>query len=198
MKQITFIILFVFCAIISKAQSADLKAAYNQVTSTLKNYKYQSQDVYGSGDYAKTRSITLKIQSGNMIIAFTDSFGPFSDPIFGDKPGTKTIKVPLEKLKISLGGYNDNKIELSSSDGVEFSYKGKKELLEEYAICGEKLSCKKLCTELEKLLTIALEEDFKGTLGVTSSSTSRTKPTSKSKSTTTKTTKSKSAGKYVQ
>jgi hypothetical protein len=179
------------------AQSSELVEAYNQVVSTLKTYKFQSLEVYeDGGSYAKTRSITLKLQSGKFIISFNDSFEPFSEPIFGNKQGTKTIKIPIDKVKIEIGRWNENKIVISSEDGVEFIYKGKKELLEEYAICGEKLSCKKLIGELKDMLSLAQDEDFQGALGVVSSTkknqSRKNTPTTKKPSTT------KSAGKYVQ
>ena len=175
-----FLLMFILCSSsVCKAQSPELKAAYNQVVSTLKEYKFKSLEVYDNGaDYASTRSITIKMQGGNIIVTFTDNFGAFSDPFFGNKQGTKTIKVSIKDAKIQLGRWNDNKIMFSSENGVEFTYKGKKELLEEYAICGEKLSCKKLLGELTTMLTLAQEEEFNGSLGVVTqnkSTSSKTK-----------------------
>ena len=196
MKHLIIFLYILCCTNVCNAQSPELTKAYNQVVSTLKTYKFQSIEVYETGDYAKTRSITLKLQSGKIILSFNDSFEPFSDPVFGNKQGTKTIKVPIDKIKIETGTWNENKIVISSEDGVEFIYKGKKELLEEYAICGEKLSCKKLIGELKDMLSLAQDEEFQGSLGVVSSTnknSSRKKaPTTKKSSTT------KSAGKYVQ
>ena len=199
MKKL-ILLLFILCSSsVCKAQSPELKAAYNQVVSTLKEYKFKSLEVYDNGeDYASTRSITIKMQGGNIIVTFKDNFGAFSDPCFGNKQGTKTIKVSIKDAKIQLGRWNDNKIMFSSENGVEFTYKGKKELLEEYAICGEKLSCKKLLGELTTMLTLAQEEEFNGSLGVVTQNKSTSSKTKQNNAATKKPATTKSAGKYVQ
>ena len=199
MKKL-ILLLFILCSSsVCKAQSPELKAAYNQVVSTLKEYKFKSLEVYDNGaDYASTRSITIKMQGGNIIVTFKDNFGAFSDPFFGNKQGTKTIKVSIKDAKIQLGRWNDNKIMFSSENGVEFTYKGKKELLEEYAICGEKLSCKKLLGELTTMLTLAQEEEFNGSLGVVTQNKRTSSKTKQNNAATKKPATTKSAGKYVQ
>ena len=213
MKTIITSIMMTVCTTTCLAQSDDLKAAYNQVANTLKTYKYLSEEVYDNGaDYASTRSISLKLQNGFIIVSFTDNFGAFSDPFFGNKQGTKTVKVSISDAKFELSGWSEQKISITGPDGIEFIYKGKKELLEGYCICGEKLSCKKLIGELNTMLELAQEEEFTGTLGGTantqrksSSSSKRSTPTKKSstpskKSSTPskKSSTSKSAGRYVQ
>lgn len=199
MKKL-ILLMFILCSSsVCKAQSPELKAAYNQVVSTLKEYKFKSLEVYDNGaDYASTRSITIKMQGGNIIVTFKDNFGAFSDPFFGNKQGTKTIKVSIKDAKIQLGRWNDNKIMFLSENGVEFTYKGKKELLEEYAICGEKLSCKKLLGELTTMLTLAQEEEFNGSLGAVTQNKSTSSKTKQNNAATKKPATTKSAGKYVQ
>ena len=199
MKKL-ILLMFILCSsAVCKAQSSELKAAYNQVVSTLKEYKFKSLEVYDNGaDYASTRSITIKMQGGNIIVSFTDSFGAFSDPFFGNKQGTKTIKVPIKDAKIQISEWNDNKIRFSSENGVEFSYKGKKELLEEYAICGEKLSCKKLLGELTTMLTLAQQEEFNGSLGLAVQKKNTSSKAKQNNTATKKPATTKSVGKYVQ
>ena len=194
--------------IVCQAQSQELRDAYNQVVSTLKQYKFQSEDVYDSHmeEYAKTKSITVKLQGGYFIFTFNDSFGTFSDPFFGFRHGIKTIKVPIADVKFEDGRYGDY-LTISGKDGIEFSFKSQKEILREYRIRGAELSIKKLVNELKELQNVAQAEEFNGTLG--GGSTSKGSSSKKNKSTkqsnkktgnksTSKSSKSKKVGKYVE
>lgn len=154
--------LFIFLPLLSHAQSDSLRTAYQQVCTTLKEYKFLSQDADdGNG---KTTSITLKVQQGNFVFAFVDDFGPFNDPFFGNRHGTKTIKVPVADAWFSVRSYHTYDIKIGGRNGVELTYKGKKELLKEYEINGEDLSLRKLHIELTRLQEILLSEEYAGSL----------------------------------
>lgn len=181
MKRSFLFNLFVLVGIICNAQSTELKEAYNNVTSTLKSYKFQSEEVYDAGSYAQTKSITIIIRNGDFVITINDSFGDFRDPFFGHKHGIKTIKVPIDKTKFYLKSYSEKKICISGNAGLEFTYKNKKEILESFSICGEKLTCKKLLQELTELQNIALNEGFIGNLGAATSSPKTSKKNSNSR-----------------
>ena len=53
------------------AQSTELRSAYNQVVSTLREYKFMSEDVHDARmDDARSKSITIRFQGGNIIFTF--------------------------------------------------------------------------------------------------------------------------------
>lgn len=168
--------------IVMQAQSDTLRQAYKQVCNTLKEYKFVSEDAYGDG---KTVSITLKVQNGDFVFAINDDFRPFHDPFFGHRHGMKTLKVPYNDMTLGDNWLGDC-VSLRSKIGIELTYKGKKELIECYEIHGEKLTLQKLAKELQLLQSIAINEDFKGTLGGGSTSqkksTQKTAPTTQHKS----------------
>ena len=207
-KRVSLLFFMLTFCIVCQAQSQELRDAYNQVVNTLKQYKFQSEDVYDSHmeEYAKTKSITVKLQGGYFIFTFNDSFGTFSDPFFGFRHGIKTIKVAIAEVEFEAGRY-DSYLTISGKDGIDFSFKNQKEILREYRIRGAELSIKKLLNELKELQNIAQVEEFKGTLGGGSTSkgssgkknnSSKKSKGSTSKKATSKSSKSKKVGKYVE
>lgn len=154
---------FFILPLLVQAQSDSLKSAYQQVCTTLKEYKFLSEDADdGNG---KTTSITLKVQQGNFVFTFVDDFSPYNDPFFGNKHGTKTIIVPVAEAWFSVNSYHTYDIKIGGRNGVELTYKGKKDLLKQYEIKGEDLSLRKLHRELLRLQDILLSEEYTGFLG---------------------------------
>ena len=143
-----------------------LKSAYLQVCKTLKEYKYSSQDVGNNRGVGKTISIKLEIQQGAFLFTFNDDFRPFDDPAFGNRHGIKRIKVPINEM--DLGNPYYHSMWIKGENGVEITYKGQKEILNKYDICGEELSLKKLHNELLLLKKYAIEEGFVGNLNQSS------------------------------
>lgn len=170
MKKLILSVTFIISSMMIQAQSDSLIHAYKQVCKTLTDYKFTSQDVSNHGD-GKTISITLKVQNGDFVFSVNDDFRPFNDPFFKVRHGVKTLKAPYREM------FFDNSwsryIYIRSENGIELTYKGKKELIESYTIEGEKLTIQKLFKELQQLQTIVINEDFKGSLGGGSSSSSK-------------------------
>lgn len=182
MKRILLFIMELTITFVSSAQSDSLKAAYQQVCTTLKEYEYLSEDAHD--DHGKTTSITLKVQQGNFVFTFVDNFGSFNDPVFGFRHGAKTIKVPVSEAYFSADSYyHTNDIKIGGKNGIEMTYKGKKILLRKFEINGEDLSLRKLHKELIRLQEIMLSEKYTGSLGigVTSQKKSTPKATPKQK-----------------
>lgn len=171
MKKLILSATFIISSMMIQAQSDSLIQAYKQVCKTLADYKFISQDA--SNDHGKTISITLKVQNGDFVFSFNDDFRPFNDPHFGNRHGVKTLKAPYREMTFDDGW---SKMELQSNEGIELTYKGKKELIKSYGIYGEELTLKKLAKELRLLQTIAVNEDFKGSLGGSSSSSKKSTP----------------------
>lgn len=167
MKKLTITLSFLFVATFCHAQSDSIKAAYQQVCTTLKEYKFLSKDAYDG--HGKTKSILLTLQNGHLVFTFNDDFSPYNDSFFGNKAGKKKISIPIEHATIYLGSWY-SRLELSGTNGIEMTYRGKKEILEKYTIHGEKLTLQKLEKELGTLLRVAIQENFQGTLGWNSSS----------------------------
>lgn len=200
MNRLAHILLLLIIGCISAlAQSPELKNAYQQVCKTLKEYKFSSEDVSSGGGNGQTKSITLSIKDGIFVFKFRDNYGAFADPFFGFKHGIKTIKVSIADARFYMPSYGSYvSITANDRNNVEFSYKKQKEIIDGYEIHGAEGSLKKLYEELNTLLSIAKEEEFSGTIGV-SSETKSTKKSGKDRTKTANKPKSqKRIGKYVQ
>lgn len=157
MKKIIVTIVIALLPLIAFAQSEELKAAYKQVCTTLKEYKFEPLDDYG---FYSDSEITLVVQNG--LLVFTVYNG-------------ETLKVPANDVTFDASACH---FSMESKNGIEQTCKGKKDLLTSYDIYGEELTLRKLCQELVLLQKIILEEDFKGSLGggSTKKTTSQPKP----------------------
>lgn len=177
------------------AQSPELKNAYMQVCKTLKEYKFISEDVSSENDHGQTKSISLKVQNGTLVFSFNDDYGAFSDPFFRFKHGIITIRIPLaDALCLFYQPSYSKYLWLTSNqkNSVEFIYKNQKELIDGYQIHGTDGSLRKLYDELNIFLTLTEEEEFNGSLDVSSVQ----KTARKSKKTTKNNTRKKKESKY--
>ncbi len=188
-KKIYLILIFILSQTMAFSQSAELKDAFNNVSRTLKDYKFNSQDAGKIWEEdGRTISIKIQLKGGYIIFVIVDDFSPYNDSFFGNKPGTKILKVPIQSVELD---HRYSSLYIKNEDGVEYTYKNKKELLHDYSLHGEDLSLKKLTKELQDLISLAKKENFNGNLGVPSSSSNSS--SSKPENNTTKT-----VGKYVQ
>ena len=157
--------------------SGDVRTAYDNVVKTLKEYNFMTEDTWY---YGSTKAITLKLQNGNFVFTFNDTGIPYDLRHSFGRDGIKTLKIPFSGATF-YQPYNEGKLNLSSTnDDVEITWRGQKEIIKNYEIKGTELNIKKLQHELEILLTLAIEENFKGTLG--GISTGHRKSTTKAKS----------------
>lgn len=169
MKRVIFTSVLLIYTALGNAQSDSLRYAYNQVCKTLKEYKCSSQDVNDCGGYyAKTISIKFEIQQGAFLFTFNDDFCPFDDPAFGHRHGIKRIKIPINEMELA-SALSYKAFWIKGKNGVEIAYKGQKEILTQYSICGENLSLKKLRDELQIVQKYVIEEGFTGNLNQNSS-----------------------------
>lgn len=200
MKRIFFFCLLMiishFCVF---SQSPELTSAYKQVCTTLKEYKFTSNDVYSGGGNGRTKSISLSCQNGVLIFSFNDNYGAFSDPFFGHRHGIITIKVALADARFYMPSYGSYmSITDNDRNGVELTYKKQKEIIDGYQIHGSEGSLKKLYNELNELLSIAIKEDFTGSLGVASNNKTAKRPNQPNGKTQNTNKPKKNVGKYVQ
>ena len=162
--RINSFIIALFITVICNAQSVTLKEAYQQVYSTLKNYKFQSQDVYESNNHGRTKSILLELEDGYFVFFFNDDLSHF-----GYRNGQKRVSFPIASAMIGIDGtYNKKHIYVRDSlklhDGVELLYQNKTTTLPYYEIYGDELTLKKLLEELQELKNVAKMEMFLGIL----------------------------------
>ena len=176
--------------LVLNAQSDSLKAAYKQVSETLRDYKFVSEDVFLSGIKRATSSITLVIRDGYYIFSIVDDFkGSWSTADYRD--GTKILKTAISSTdfgwSVSQGYYIDEYDEriapdeeykyrtyLYNTNGIELTHRDKKELLKIYRIHGTELTVEKLEKELNILSRIAKGEKFTGSLGIMGTSAKNT------------------------
>ena len=190
-KKIYLILILIISQTMAFSQSAELKDAFNNVSRTLKDYKFNSQDA-GKIWQEDGRTISVKIQlkGGYIIFVIVDDFSPYNDSFFGNKPGTKILKAPISSIEFKKDRTFDE-LTITNKEGLEYTYKNKKELLTSYELYGTTLTLEKLTKELQELISLAKEENFNGNLGVPNSS-------SNSASNKNANNTSKTVGKYVQ
>ena len=173
-------------------QSDSLKVAYKQVCATLNDYKFTSEDCHYDGE---TLSITLKLQEESFVFTINDNAHARGEN--GEaRPGVKIITLPIKDatFNVEYGSlyfrnivYQENESGYyykSIDNGIELSYKGKKEILEDYEFEGSKLTLEKLSHELYELKRLVLKENFTGSLGDSSTATKTTKQVVKPQKTT--------------
>lgn len=181
MKKFILLSIFILSSFgIIKAQSTQLRDAFDQVNTTLKEYKFVSQDVDESGETGRTKSIQICIGNGNFGIIILDDFGEFADPFFGFKHGYKFISVPINNVEF-YPSYSELQIKTKNNEDILFVYDGQKELLDKYSICGTEGNVKKLKRELDNLISLAVEENFNGHIEVPTQSHPKKKPKPKTK-----------------
>lgn len=174
MKRTICLIYLLITSFICYAQSPELKDCYNKVVSTLREYVFYSEDVHRfvydmiTPDMYQTKSLSLKISNGLFIISFDDAYKTKECYIYGAKPGEKTISVPINELKIE---YASTWITFSGTNGIEYIYNKKKELLRAYRLYASDLTTKKLYNELCLLQDKVISEQFNGKLGSVSEKT---------------------------
>lgn len=200
MYRILISLIVAFCSFINvKAQSTELRTSYNQVCKTLKEYKFSSEDAHEGHPEGKTTGIQFKVQNGSLVFTFTDNFGHFSDPFFGNKQGSKTITVSISNARFYMPSYGSYmSITAKERDQVDYTYKKQKEIIDGYQIYGSEGSLKKLMSELESLLNLLREEEYNGTLTPGGQSSSKKSSPASSNNNKPTNNQSKKVGKYVQ
>lgn len=155
MKKSLFLLLFLISAFgTAYSQSAELKDALKEVNTTLKEYKYVSEDVDIHEVTGKTTDIVVSLKNGELVFNITDDYGDFSDPFYGFRHGVITVSVPVKEACFD-STVHALLITSKNPNGVLLVYDGKKELLKSYSICGTEGNIIKLRKELEKLLSLA-------------------------------------------
>lgn len=181
-----------------KAQSPELRASYNQVCKTLKEYKFSSEDAHNGHPEGRTTGIQFKIQNNSLVFVFTDDFGHFADPFCENKQGTKTVTVSISNARFQITSWLSSYMSITAKEHgqVDYVYKKQKEIIDEYKIYGTKGTLEKLMSELDNLLNLLREEGFNGTLVPGGQTTSKKTP-QKSNNLSNGSNK-KNVGKYVQ
>lgn len=160
--------------------SIEIKTAYNNVIKTLKEYNYRSGDTWHEGN---TKSISLKIQNGFFIFTFVDTGIMYDSRHSFGRDGTKIVKVPISH--VVFNNYDNQgvmNISSSTKDNIEITWRGKKEIVENYKVFGSEPLIKKLREELDTLLILAIEEGYYGTLdGISNKQQKTTSTTPKPK-----------------
>ncbi len=163
-----FDVFFQFCY----AQSVELRRFFNNATSTLKEYTFQSEDVHRFDEriyhgWYKTRSLSFKITNGNYIFTLIDAYEKAGTYIPKANPGKKTITVPIREATFRVSNLvSESYITISGIAGIEYEYNNKREILNDFKIYGSKLTLNKLYNELTLLNDKCNSESFKGNLGV--------------------------------
>ncbi len=171
MRKDLLLFFFITISTIVNAQSIELKDAFAKVSSTLKDYKFESQDVSGCypNKVVGTKSIAILLQNSYVLLIIDDDMRRVlmdNTPIdfyAGERHGKKILKAPISHFYTFTYG---DRLSIRGREGIEITCNNKKELIDSYTIKGAELSLNKLQNELTTLISIAKNENFNGKLGV--------------------------------
>lgn len=175
-------------------QGQSSKDLFESILKDFKQYDIKSEQVYHNSEWTRTTGLTIKYKYPNIIISHKDVRATEFNQGNEFKQGTVTISIPVKDARFEfgrgfLGGQDESIMRIYSASGLEISYKGKKDIVEEYSFHASKLICKNLLTKLRVFKKKVLEENYQGQYGY---------PASSRKSKKNKQTQELSGGKYVQ
>lgn len=175
-------------------QGQSSKDLFESILKDFKQYDIKSEQVYHNSEWTRTTGLTIKYKYPNIIISHKDVRTTEFNQGNEFKQGTVTISIPVKDARFEfgrgfLGGQDESIMRIYSASGLEISYKGKKDIVEEYSFHASKLICKNLLTKLRVFKKKVLEENYQGQYGY---------PASSRKSKKNKQTQELSGGKYVQ
>ena len=181
MKKLYVQLIFLCLCSVIHAQNNDLIAVYNQVVNTLDRYEFTTETEHWN-KYYNSRSLKITYDYPNLIVSFyleleKGYVRKDSDDIFGAYKliCPLTTNIVVEEDKYGNGEYAH--LYFRNPTGIEIVHNGKSKLIEKYYFLSTRLTVKKLCTELNALKEQILSTQYKGTLGI-NSSTSSTKTNS--------------------
>ena len=153
----------------SVAQSAELKAAFQQVSTTIKEYKLKTKNIHMANDRDKFVSSFTNIEyiHPHLVISYSEIKKPGGWSSFV-KPGDYVAKIPLSKSTIEVKHYNDagdGFVCIKSSEGILQIFEGQNELIEDFYFYSSKLNTDKVYNELKLLQSLIVSENFTGSLG---------------------------------
>lgn len=198
MKRIVLLILWGCVPFGCFAQSMELKNCYNQVAHTLKEFKFQSEDVHKCNfECYQTKSISMRLTNGYFVFTLKDGYTGSGAYHPNAHPGVKTISILINEVTFKLSStQKESWITISGTNGIEYNLNNKKELLDDYKLYASRLTMKKVFNELEALQNKASSEQFKGSLGSSKSNNKTNSIINKTKSSSTQ--KTNNVGRYVQ
>ena len=165
--------------------SSELKSAYNQVVDLFKNYEISPQFMDG---YNFTISpIRVIYKHPNLEISYSIKLKE-GHGTFDDIAGNYKLICPMSSTKFSthedLPIGEASKLYIKNPDGIELAYKGRRQLRESYYFESTKITTRKLATALSSLQSLLLSENYRGTLGISNTSSSSSSFSSSSTMTT--------------
>lgn len=157
---------------ICMAQSAELTSAYQQLSTTLKEYKLRTKNVQMASisDKDKFLSNFTKVEYiyPNLIISYSEIRKPGGWSSFV-KPGDYVVKIPFEKSSIEVKHYNDagdGFVCIKCAEGILQTFEGQNELIEDFYLYSSKLNIDKVYNDISHLQRLIKSENFTGNLGV--------------------------------
>lgn len=177
-------------------QNQTSRDVFESVSKDFKLYDIKSEQVHKDEEWLRTANIIFKFKYPNIIITYRDEHNPIfyvEDPKF--KIGTFVITIPINDARFEEKHekYNSDQLYINfySPEGIEVSYNGKKDIVEEYNFYASNQVCKKILPKLRAFKKKVIEENFKGQYGYNSQ---KKKNTSSQNQQTNKI----AGGKYVQ
>lgn len=154
------------------AQSAELSSAFQQVSTTIKEYKLKTKNIQLASISDKDKyyaSFTnIEYIHPNLVISYSEIQKPGGYSPFV-KPGKYIVKIPFRNSMIEIKHYNDagdGFVCIKSPEGILQTFEGQNELIEDFYFYSSKLNIDKVYNELKRLQRLVITENFNGNLGV--------------------------------
>lgn len=170
MKKIISILIALLLFVGANSQSIETKAAYDKLAYTVKDYKITPYNIIDS-DCFEIQGLDISYSKYNLTVVF--NIKTRSECLVNernDKSGIYRITCPINSITFNTKEHWDKKrayLDIRSTTGLELTYRGKKELIEDYYFVATKMTTQKLHDELVVLQRLIIKENFTGDLSHT-------------------------------
>lgn len=152
------------------AQSPELKASFNKISSILKEYEIETPEEwnssYSKGVVSKNKDFSFKYPY--VTISYYYTYAPGVTHVLGEKPGKRIVKFSILDTEFDKERYDDpygTSLYFKSELGVEKTALGQKDLLMEWELRMSPLVCKQLYNEFNNFKNLIKNTGFTGNIG---------------------------------
>lgn len=146
------------------AQSPELKASFNKISSILKEYEIKTPETKFN---SVSKNITCSFIYPYFIISYTYAYAPGWTDVPGEKPGKRIVKFSILDTNFSKGFDSDygTPLYFKSESGIERTALGKKNLLSNWEFETTPIVCKQLYNEFNNFKNLIKSTGFTGSIG---------------------------------
>lgn len=163
-KKILWLLGISFIYLPIYAQSPELKASFNKISSLLKEYEIKTPETRFN---SVSKNMTCSFNYPYFTISYNYAYAPGWTNVPGERPGKRIIKFSILDTYFSKGFNSDygTPLYLKSESGIERTALGKKNLLSEWELETSPIVCKQLYNEFNNFKNLIKSTGFTGNIG---------------------------------